>query len=94
MLDKEEVTLDNFANSLPVQRKVLVHKREELDRAIAAIDHVQELLDDNFPLDWTVLTSLLHGMEFEEEQKRGCRSIFQMILHRFSQTSQRKNVKN
>ncbi|GGP06900.1 MerR family transcriptional regulator [Oceanobacillus neutriphilus] len=69
MLDKEEITLENFADTLPGQRKVLVHKREELDRAVAAIDHVQELLDDNFPLDWTVLTSLLYGMEFEEEQK-------------------------
>ncbi|WP_368655112.1 MerR family transcriptional regulator [Ornithinibacillus sp. 4-3] len=69
MLDKEEITLENFADSLPVQRKVLVHKREEIDSAIAAIDQVQELLDDDFPLDWTVLTSLLHGMEFEEEQK-------------------------
>lgn len=69
MLDKEEITLENFADSLPVQRKVLVHKREEIDSAIAAIDQVQEFLDDDFPLDWTVLSSLLHGMEFEEEQK-------------------------
>ncbi|GIO23903.1 MerR family transcriptional regulator [Oceanobacillus sp. J11TS1] len=68
LLDKEEITLESFADSLPIQRKVLVHKREEIDRAITAIDHVQELLDDNFPLDWTILTSLLHGMEFEEEQ--------------------------
>lgn len=68
MLNKEDITLENFADSLPVQRKVFVHKREKLDQAIAAIDHVQELLDDGFPLDWTVLTSLLHGMQFEEEQ--------------------------
>lgn len=76
MLDKEEITLENFADSLPVQRKVLVHKREELNRAIAAIDHVQELLDDDFSLDWTVLASLLHGMEFEEEQKAWMKEHF------------------
>ncbi|WP_152655225.1 MerR family transcriptional regulator [Oceanobacillus sp. CFH 90083] len=76
MLDKEDITLANFADSLPVQRKVLVHKREELDRAIAAIEHVQTLLDEDFPLDWTVLTSLLHGMEFEEEQKAWMKEHF------------------
>ncbi|MDM8098750.1 MULTISPECIES: MerR family transcriptional regulator [Oceanobacillus] len=76
MLDKEEITLENFTDSLPVQRTVLVHKREELDRAIAAINHVQALLDDDFPLDWTVLTSLLHGMEFEEEQKEWMKEHF------------------
>ncbi|MGX8792946.1 MerR family transcriptional regulator [Oceanobacillus sp. M60] len=76
LLDKEEITLENFVDSVPVQRKVLVHKREELNRAIAAIDHVQALLDDDFPLDWTVLTSLLHGMEFEEEQKAWMKEHF------------------
>ncbi|GAF66773.1 putative transcriptional regulator [Bacillus sp. TS-2] len=77
ILSSEKITLESFANTLPVQKKILVHKREELNQAIEAIEYVQDLLNDGIPLDWRILTSLLYSMEFEEEQNEWIKEHFE-----------------
>lgn len=69
MLADEEITIGTFSDSLPIQKKILEHKREEINQAIHAIDHVQSLLDDDLSLNWTILSSLLYQQQFEEDQK-------------------------
>lgn len=76
MLADEEITIENVADSLPMQKKILIHKRESIDQAIQAIDHVQLLLDEGLTLNWTVLSSLLHQQQFEEDQKEWMEETF------------------
>lgn len=82
ILSTEEITLETITKSLPIQRKILVHKREELDRAISAIDHVHHLLQNDIPLDWNALIPLLYSIEFEDEQTDWVKEHFQDDLRK------------
>lgn len=55
--------------SLPWQHKLLIEKRDELNRAIDAVERVQSLLKGEKPITWTVLSSLLFQMEHEQDLK-------------------------
>lgn len=62
--------------SLPLQLKLLTEKRDELNRSIEAVEHVQKLLSEEKPITWTVLSSLLFQMEHEEDQKKWIKEYF------------------
>jgi len=68
MDDDVDISLQ-LNKSLPLQHKLLREKRDELDRAIEAVEHVQNLLNQGKPMTWTVLSSLLFQIEHEEDQK-------------------------
>ncbi|WP_102272153.1 MerR family transcriptional regulator [Cytobacillus massiliigabonensis] len=55
--------------SLPLQHKLLTEKRDELNRAIEALERVQFIMREGKPISWTVLISLLFQMEHEQDQR-------------------------
>lgn len=55
--------------TLPLQHRLLTEKRDELNRAIEAVEHVQSLLSEKKPITWTVLSTLLFQIEHKEDQK-------------------------
>lgn len=55
--------------SLPLQHKLLIEKRNELNRAIEAVEYVQTMMSKGKPITWTVLSTVLYQMEHEEELK-------------------------
>jgi DNA-binding transcriptional MerR regulator len=54
--------------SLPLQHTLLTEKRNELNRAIEAVERVQLITRQGRPITWTVLSSLLFQMEHEQDQ--------------------------
>ncbi|MDG5789043.1 MerR family transcriptional regulator [Evansella sp. AB-P1] len=60
---------EQLTNSLPMQHKLLCEKRNELNKAIEAVERVQLIIEEGKPVTWTVITSLLFHLEHEEEQK-------------------------
>lgn len=62
--------------SLPLQHKFLTEKRDELNRAIEAVERVQSIMKEGKPLTWPVLSSLLFQMEHEEDQKEWVKEYF------------------
>lgn len=62
--------------TLPLQHKILTEKRNELSRAIQAVEHVQCLINEGKPITWTVLSSLLFQIENEEDQKEWLKEYF------------------
>ncbi len=68
LIDTESDVSKQLEKSLPWQHKLLIEKRNELNRAIEAIERVQFLLDEGKPITWTVLSSLLFQMENEQDQ--------------------------
>lgn len=77
MDDDVDISLQ-LNKSLPLQHKLLTEKIDELERAIGAVEHVQNLLNQGKPMTWTVLSSLLFQIEHEEDQKEWIKTIFQM----------------
>ncbi|KGA98357.1 MerR family transcriptional regulator [Alkalihalobacillus alcalophilus ATCC 27647 = CGMCC 1.3604] len=69
LLGKDEDALAKLENSLPMQHQLLTEKRNELNQAIEAVEHVQTLIKEGKPVTWTVLSALLYQMEHEQEQK-------------------------
>jgi len=68
LLDNNSDAQNQLKNSLPFQHKLLTEKRNELNRAIEAVERVQFLLKEGEPITWTILSSLLFQMENELEQ--------------------------
>ncbi|MBW8350652.1 MerR family transcriptional regulator [Bacillus sp. IITD106] len=62
--------------SLPLQHKLLTEKRDELNRAIEAVEHVQCLINEKKSVTWRVLSSLLFQIEHEEDQKEWIKEYF------------------
>ena len=71
-------------NSLPWQQKLLTEKRNELNRAIQAVERVQFIVEEGKPFTWTVLSSLLHEMEHEQDQIEWMKEYFsETIINQF-----------
>lgn len=62
-------TFTQLENSLPWQHKLLTEKRNEINRAIEAVERVQFILKEGKPITWTVLSSLLFQIEHEQDFK-------------------------
>ncbi|WP_247105776.1 MerR family transcriptional regulator [Halalkalibacter sp. APA_J-10(15)] len=69
-------TISEIEESLPLQHKLLVEKRDELNRAIEAVERVQSLIEEEKPITPTVLTSLLYQIEHEDDQKEWIKENF------------------
>lgn len=57
-----------LAKSLPLQQKLLIEKRNELNRAIEAVERVQLIMKEGDSINWKVLSSLLFQIEHEQDQ--------------------------
>lgn len=68
LIDNGSDASKQLEKSLPWQHKLLTEKRNELNRAIEAVERVQFLLREGKPITWTVLSSLLFQMENEQDQ--------------------------
>jgi DNA-binding transcriptional MerR regulator len=76
LLQEQSPSSEQFYASLKFQKQLITEKRDELNRALDAIDDVQALLDQGQPLTWTVLSPLLHNMQHEEEHKEWMKEHF------------------
>lgn len=76
LIKNEADAFGHLEHTLPLQHKLLTEKRDEINRAIHAVEHVQELLAEQKPITWTVLTSLLFQIEHEEEQMEWLKEYF------------------
>lgn len=72
--DRDAVTQLN--KSLPLQHNLLTEKRNELNRAIEAVERVQFLIENGKSITWTVLSSLLFQMEHEQDQMEWVKEYF------------------
>lgn len=89
--DADAIT--QLKNSLPLQRKLLTEKRDDLNRAIEAVEHVQHLIVEEKPITWSVLSSLLFQIEHEEELKEWVKEYFSdddIANHFFSLTKEQR----
>lgn len=57
-----------LTKSLPLQHKLLTEKRDELNRAIEAVERVQLIMEKEKTINWAVLNSLLFQIEHEQDQ--------------------------
>lgn len=76
LMGSEESAFVRLEKSLTLQHRLLTEKRDELNRAIEAVEHVQSLLSEDKPVTWTVLSSLLFQIEHEEDQKEWVKEYF------------------
>ncbi|KAB8133579.1 MerR family transcriptional regulator [Gracilibacillus oryzae] len=74
--ENETNALSQLEKYLPLQHKLLLEKRNELNRAIEAIERVQYIMKDGKPITWTVLSSLLFQIEHEEDQIEWVKEYF------------------
>ncbi|WP_175640401.1 MerR family transcriptional regulator [Metabacillus schmidteae] len=72
--DTDAVTQLN--KSLPLQHNLLTEKRNELNRAIEAIERVQFLIENGKSITWKVLSSLIFQMEHEQDQIEWIKDYF------------------
>lgn len=75
-LEERSTSMDHLESSLPLQKKLLMEKRDELNRAINSIDYVQGLLKEGHSMTWRHLSSLLQSIECEEDQKEWMKEYF------------------
>ncbi|WP_235792620.1 MerR family transcriptional regulator [Virgibacillus salidurans] len=75
-LEEKGASMDHLESSLPLQKKLLMEKRDELNRAIDSIDYVQGLLKEGHSMTWRHLSSLLQSIECEEDQKEWMKEYF------------------
>ena len=68
LIDNNSDVTKQLEKSLPWQHKLLTEKRNELNEAIEAVEHVQFLLKEEKSITWAVLSSLLFKMENEQDQ--------------------------
>ncbi|MFO1446083.1 MerR family transcriptional regulator [Bacillus sp. Bva_UNVM-123] len=74
-----EDDLEDFTQleaSLSWQHKLLTKKRDELNRALEAIERVQFLKREGKPITWTILSALLYQMEHEQDQIEWAKEYF------------------
>lgn len=76
LLKSDTENIDQLETSLNWQHKLLTEKREELDRAIEAIERVQLLIREGKPITWTVLSALLYQIEHEQDQLEWVKEYF------------------
>ncbi|SDC55342.1 MerR family transcriptional regulator [Shouchella lonarensis] len=76
LLRESMLSHESFEESLSMQHKLLAEKRDEIDRAIDAIETIQTLLQQEQELDWTLIISFLHGVQREEESKEWMKEHF------------------
>lgn len=69
IIGNDSNTFTHLEKSLSLQHEILIEKRNELNRAIEAVEYVQGLINEEKPITWTVLSSLLFQIENEEDQK-------------------------
>lgn len=68
MMGNEANALAQLEKSLPMQHRLLTEKRNELNRAIEAVERIQFIMKEGKPVTWEVLSSLLFQIEHEEDQ--------------------------
>lgn len=93
LMESDACVFVQLEKSLPMQHRLLTEKRDELNRAIEAVEHVQSLLSEKKPITWTVLSSLLFQIEHEEDQKNWVKEYFsddQMADKFFSLTREQR----
>ncbi|MFC4402998.1 MerR family transcriptional regulator [Gracilibacillus xinjiangensis] len=76
LMENDTNALTQLEKSLPLQHKLLTEKRNELNRAIEAIERVQFIIKEGRPITWTVISSLLFQIEHEEEQIEWVKEYF------------------
>lgn len=68
LIENDTNAFGQLEKSLPLQHKLLIEKRNELNRAIEAVERLQFIMSEGKPITWTVLISLLFQMENEQDQ--------------------------
>ncbi|RWR09296.1 MerR family transcriptional regulator [Siminovitchia fortis] len=76
LIGNDTNAFNQLEKSLPLQHKLLTKKRDELNRAIEAVEHVQRLMNEEKLVTWPVLSSLLFQIEHEEDQKEWVKEYF------------------
>lgn len=76
LIENDTNTFIQLEKSLPWQHKLLTEKRDELNRAIEAVERVQFLIREGAPITWTVLSSLLFQIEHEQDQREWMKEYF------------------
>lgn len=76
LIDDEADAATQLKKSLPWQHKLLTEKRNELNRAIEAVEKVQHLLEKEKSITWKILSSLLFQMEHERDLKEWAKAYF------------------
>ncbi|MUV37834.1 Mercuric resistance operon regulatory protein [Lentibacillus sp. JNUCC-1] len=85
LVENDSDATKQLERSLPWQYKLLKEKRDELNRAIEAIERVHFLLAEGKPITWTILSSLLFQMENEQDQLEWVKEHFsEEITEQFS----------
>ncbi|PAE21070.1 MerR family transcriptional regulator [Bacillus sp. 7504-2] len=84
LLEDDVEGLPQLEKSLAWQHQLLTEKRNELNRAIEAVERIQTLMLEGKPITWTILRSLLYQMEHEKEQEEWIKENFpEDIVNRF-----------
>lgn len=78
LIDDEADAATQLKKSLPWQHKLLTEKRNELNRAIEAVEKVQHLLEKEKSITWKILSSLLFQMEHERDLKEWAKEYFSL----------------
>ncbi len=95
LLEDDVKGLPQLEKSLAWQHQLLTEKRNELNRAIEAVERIQMLMSEGKPITWALLRSLLYEMEHEQEQEQWVREYFSedIVNHFFSLSKeQRKQI--
>ncbi|KAB7670767.1 MerR family transcriptional regulator [Bacillus sp. B1-b2] len=59
----------NLKDTLSFQKKEMVHKKEQIENVIKALDHAIHALEDHNEVEPSIFISLIHSIQMDEEQK-------------------------
>ena len=59
----------DLRDTLSFQKKEMVHKKEQIESVIKALDHAIHALDDQDEVEPSIFISLINSIQMEEEQK-------------------------
>ncbi|WP_394184116.1 MerR family transcriptional regulator [Metabacillus halosaccharovorans] len=76
LIENDTDAVAQLNKSLPLQHNLLTEKRNELNRAIEAVERVQFLIENGKSITWAVLSSLLFQMEHEQDQMEWVKEYF------------------
>ncbi|PYZ96758.1 MerR family transcriptional regulator [Alteribacter lacisalsi] len=76
LIEKDDAAVMELGPSLETQHTLLTEKRDELNRAIEAVERVQFLIEEGKSVTWPVITSLLFQTEHEDEQREWMKEHF------------------
>ena len=63
-------------DSLTMQRKMMMQKRNQLDHIIKALDHALHIVDGEEKIDPAIFVAIINGIQEEEQHKKWLNNIF------------------